>query len=81
MVQALNLKQIKVLLVSLVLSIKELETNWPAQSQDNGLGLGITAYLLRGVSEGKHYEVWLQVVLAQDVSSTHGLVPRSNHRA
>ena len=42
----------EVLLLCLALSIKELETDWPARSQDNGLGLDITAYLWRGVSVG-----------------------------
>ncbi len=42
----------EVLLLCLVLSIKELEANWSAQSQDNGLGRDITAYPWRGVSVG-----------------------------
>ncbi len=29
---------------------KQLETDWPARSQDNGLGWDITAYPWRGVS-------------------------------
>ncbi len=40
------------LLLCLALSIKELETDWPARSQDNGLGWDITAYPWRGVSVG-----------------------------
>ncbi len=42
----------EVLLLSLALSTKELETDWPARSQDNGLGWDITAYPGRGVSVG-----------------------------
>ncbi len=42
----------EVLLLSLALSINELETDWLAQSQDNGLGWDITAYPWRGVSVG-----------------------------
>ncbi len=42
----------EVLLLCLVLSIKELETDWPAQSQNNGLGWDITAYPWRDVSVG-----------------------------
>ena len=40
------------LLLCLVLIIKELETDWPAQSQDNGLAWDITAYPWRGASVG-----------------------------
>ncbi len=36
------------LLLCLALSTKELETVWPARSQDNGLGWDITAYLWGG---------------------------------
>ncbi len=42
----------EVLLLCLALSIKQLETNWPARSQDNGLGWDITAYPGHGVSVG-----------------------------
>ncbi len=42
----------EVLLLCLALSIKELETNWPIQSQDTGLSWDITAYPWRGVSVG-----------------------------
>ena len=42
----------EVLLLCLALSIKELETDWPARSQDNGLGWDITAYPWHGVSVG-----------------------------
>ncbi len=49
----------EVLLLCLELSIKELETDWPARSQDNGLGWDITAYPWRGVSVGQHYKDWL----------------------
>ncbi len=42
----------EVLLLCLALSIKKLETDWPARSQDNGLGWNITAYPWRGVSVG-----------------------------
>ncbi len=42
----------EVLLPCLELSIKALETDWPARGQDNGLGWDITAYLWRGVSVG-----------------------------
>ncbi len=42
----------EVLLLCLALSIKDLETDWPARSQDNGLGWDITAYPWRGVSDG-----------------------------
>ncbi len=44
--------KLEVLLLCLALSIKELETNWPARSQNNGLGWDITAYPWRGVSVG-----------------------------
>ncbi len=45
-----HLKQkFEVLLLCLALNIKELESDWPAESQDNGLGWDITAYLWRGV--------------------------------
>ncbi len=40
------------LLLCLALSTKELETVWPAQSQNNGLGWDITAYPWGGVSVG-----------------------------
>ncbi len=40
----------EVLLLCLALSTKELETDWPTRSQDNGLGWGITAYPWGGVS-------------------------------
>ncbi len=40
------------LLLCLALSTKELETVWPAWSQNNGLGWDITAYLWGGVSVG-----------------------------
>ncbi len=42
----------EVLLLCLALSTKELETVWPARSQNNGLGWDITAYPWRGVSVG-----------------------------
>ncbi len=42
----------EVLLLCLALSINELETDWLAQSQDNGLGWDITAYPWRRVSVG-----------------------------
>ncbi len=42
----------KVLLLCLALSIKELETVWPARSQNNGLGWDITASPWGGVSVG-----------------------------
>ncbi len=42
----------EVLLLCLALSATELETDWPARSQDNGLGWDITAYPWRGVSLG-----------------------------
>ncbi len=42
----------EVLLLCLALSIMELETDWLARSQDNGLGWDITAYPWRGVSVG-----------------------------
>ncbi len=42
----------EVLLLCLGLSTKELETVWPAWSQNNGLGWDITAYLWGGVSVG-----------------------------
>ncbi len=35
-----------------VLSIKELEIDWLARSQDNGMGWDITAYPWHGVSVG-----------------------------
>ncbi len=41
-----------VLLLCLALSIKELETDWPARSQDNCLGWDINAYPWCGVSVG-----------------------------
>ena len=34
----------EVLLLCLTFSIKQLETDWPVRSQDNGLGWDITAY-------------------------------------
>ncbi len=42
----------EVLLLCLALSTKELETVWPAGSQNNGLGWDITAYPWSGVSVG-----------------------------
>ncbi len=42
----------EVLLLCLALSIKELETDWLAQSQDNDLGWDITAHPCHGVSVG-----------------------------
>ncbi len=42
----------EVLLLCLALSTKELETVWPARSQNNGLGWEITAYPWGGVSVG-----------------------------
>ena len=36
--------KVEVLLICLALSTQELETDWPAGSQDNGLGWDITAY-------------------------------------
>ena len=42
----------EVLLLRLALSMKELETDWSARSQDNGLGWYIFAYPWRGVSVG-----------------------------
>ncbi len=42
----------EVLLLYLELSIKELETDWPSRSRDNGLGLDSTAYPWHGVSVG-----------------------------
>ncbi len=44
--------KVEVLLICLALSTKELETDWPARSQDNGLGWDITAYQWSGVSVG-----------------------------
>ena len=42
----------EVLLLCLALSAKELETVWPARSQNNGVGWDITAYPCGGVSVG-----------------------------
>ncbi len=42
----------EVLLLCLALSTKDLETVWPARSQNNGLGWDITAYPWDGVSVG-----------------------------
>ncbi len=42
----------EVLLLCLSLSIKELKTDWPPRSQDNGLGWDITAYPRHGASVG-----------------------------
>ncbi len=42
----------EVLLFCLVFNIKELETDWPGRSQDNGLGWDITAYPWSGASVG-----------------------------
>ncbi len=42
----------EVLLLCLALSTKELETVWPALSQNNGLGWDITGYPWGGVSVG-----------------------------
>ncbi len=58
------------------LSIKELEIDWPARSQDNGMGWDITAYPWRGVSVGWHCKDWPRVGLAQDGSSTY--TPHTN---
>ncbi len=60
----------EVLLLCLALSTKELETFWPARSQNNGLGWDITAYPWGGVSVGQYYKDWPQVGLVQDGSST-----------
>ncbi len=54
----------------------ELETDWLARSQDNGLGWDITAYPWRGASVGWHYKDWPRVGLAQDGSSTY--TPHTN---
>ena len=43
-------KDVAVLQLCLPLSLKELETNWLARSQDNGLGWHNTAYPWRDVS-------------------------------
>ncbi len=56
--------------------IKELETDWPARSQDNGLGWDITAYPWCGVSVSYHYKDWPRVGPAQDGSSTY--TPHTN---
>ncbi len=61
----------EVLLLCLTLSIKELKTDWPARSQDNGLSWDTTAYPLRGVSVSQHYKDWPQVGLTQDGSNTY----------
>ncbi len=42
----------EVLQLCLALNTKELETIWPARSQNNGLGWDITAYPWGGVSLG-----------------------------
>ena len=47
-----NILKFEVLLLCLALSTKELETVWPAWSQNNGLGWDITAYAWGGVSVG-----------------------------
>ncbi len=41
-----------VLMLCLALRTKELETVWPAQNQNNGLGWDITTYPCCGVSVG-----------------------------
>ncbi len=46
----------EVLLLYFPLRIKELETDWPARSEDNGMGWDITTYPWRGVSVGLHYK-------------------------
>ncbi len=61
----------EVLLLCLALSTKELDTVWPARSQNNCLGWAITAYPWGGVSVGWHYKDWQQVGLVQDGSSTY----------
>ncbi len=65
------LKMFSAAQLSLALSTKELETVWPARSQDNGLGWDIIAYPWGGVSVGQHYKDWPQVGLVQDGSSTY----------
>ncbi len=47
-----NTLTFEVLLLCLALSTKELETVWPARSQNNGLSWGITTYPWGGVSVG-----------------------------
>ncbi len=42
----------EILLLCLVLSINELETDWLGGGQNNGLGWDITAYPWHGVSVG-----------------------------
>ena len=42
----------RISLLCLALRTKELETIWPARSQNNGLGWDITAYPWDGVSVG-----------------------------
>ncbi len=56
--------ELEVLVLCLAHSTQKLETDWPAQSQDDGLGWDITAYPRRGVSVGWHYKGWPQVRLA-----------------
>ncbi len=62
--------EFEVLLLCLALSTKELETDWPARSLDNGLGWDITAYPWRGGSVGDHYKDWLRV--ASQTMVNHG---------
>ncbi len=61
----------EVLLLCLALSTKELETVWPARSQNKGLGWDIIAYPWGGVSVGWHSKDWPQVGLVQGGSSIY----------
>ncbi len=52
MVRSPAASKFEILLLCLALSIKELESDWPALSQDNGLGWDIIAFPWCGVSVG-----------------------------
>ncbi len=47
-----TVESLSLIALGLALSTKELETVWPARSQNNGLGWDITAYPWGGVSVG-----------------------------
>ncbi len=50
--KALKFEVLLICLLFIALSTMELETDWPARSQDNGLGWDITVYPWLGVSVG-----------------------------
>ncbi len=60
-----------VLLLCLALSTKELDTVWPARSQNNGLGWDITAYLWVVFQWASTIKTGRRSGLVQDRSSTY----------